>query len=216
MNQQLLTQIKNKTIFQCLDTKDWDYLLSISTIKSFKKENILFYQGDFSQNLHILIEGSVKIYKHNPKGHEVVLKEIVDTSLIAQLANLEEIAFPSNCMAIEDSSVLLVDYAKFKTYFLNDPKFLLIFIKSLTKRVLELETLLSTHLTLDAKAKVAKFIYENEALFNLKSNIEIAKILNITPETLSRNIKKLKGEEIIDSHNGMIEITDSKRLRRLF
>lgn len=216
MNQQLLKKLKNKTIFQRLDTQDWEYLLSISTMKSFKKDNILFYQGDDSYSLHILIEGGVKIYKHNPKGHEVVLKEIKETSLIAQLANLEEIAFPSNCMTTQDSSLLLVDYTKFKAYFLNDPKFLLIFIKSLTKRVLELESLLSTHLTLDAKAKVAKFIYENQESFNSKSNVEIAKILNITPETLSRNIKKLKEEKILLSSNGTIEIIDQVKIQKCF
>ncbi|MBN2824458.1 MAG: Crp/Fnr family transcriptional regulator [Campylobacterales bacterium] len=212
----LLTQLKTKTIFQRLEPDDWEYLLSISTMKRFQKDNILFYQGDASTYLHILITGAVKIYKHNPKGHEVVLKEIVDTSLIAQLANLEEIAFPSNCMATEDSSVLLVDYTKFKSYFLNDSKFLLIFIKSLTKRVLELESLLSTHLTLDAKAKVAKFIYENETLFNQKSNVEIAKMLNITPETLSRNIKKLKEEQLLKSNNGRVEVMDREKIKTCF
>jgi len=216
MDKQLLNQLKNKTIFQRLDTQDWEYLLSIATFKTFKKDNIVFYQGDAPTYLHILIEGGVKIYKHNPKGHEVTLKSINETSLIAQLANLEEIAFPSNCMAMQESQILLVEYAKFKEYFLNDPKFLLIFIKSLTKRVLELESILSTHLTLDAKAKIAKFIYENEAIFNAKSNIEIAKILNITPETLSRNIKKLKEEQSISSHNGSIKILNPQKIRDYF
>jgi len=216
MDQQLLKELKNKTIFQRLEADDWEYLLSISTIKTFKKDNILFYQGDDSTHLHILIEGAVKIYKHNPKGHEVVLKEIVDTSLIAQLANLEEIAFPSSCMAMEDSQILLVDYSKFKTYFLSDPTFLLIFIKSLTKRIIELENFISTHITLDAKAKVAKFIYENEMIFNQKSNVEIAKMLNITPETLSRNIKKLKQESLVDGESGLLTVVDRQRLKALF
>ncbi len=216
MDRLLLNQLKNKTIFRTLNQEDWGYLLSISTLKTFQKNNILFYQGDASTYLHILIEGAVKIYKHNPKGHEVILKEIEQTSFIAQLANLEEIAFPSNCMATKESKILFVDYAKFKSYFLHDPKFLLIFIKSLTQRVLELENLLSTHLTLDAKAKVAKFIYENQDLVNQKSNIEIAKLLNITPETLSRNIKKLRTDGIIQTQEGQLTILQPKTLQLCF
>ncbi len=216
MDRVLLNRLKNKRIFRTLSEEDWEYLLSISTLKTFQKNNILFYQGDASSHLHILIEGAVKIYKHNPKGHELILKEIEQTSLIAQLANLEEIAFPSNCMAMKESKILLVDYGKFKRYFLHDPNFLLIFVKSLTQRVLELENLLSTHLTLDAKAKVAKFIYENQERLNQKSNVEIAKILNITPETLSRNIKKLRTEGIIQTQEGKLTILQPNTLRQCF
>jgi len=95
MDRLLLERLKNKRIFHTLSEEDWEYLFSISTLKTFQKNNILFYQGDVSSYLHILIEGAVKIYKHNSKGHEVILKEIEQISLIAQLANLEEIAFPS-------------------------------------------------------------------------------------------------------------------------
>ncbi len=216
MDRLLLERLKNKRIFHTLSEEDWEYLFSISTLKTFQKNNILFYQGDVSSYLHILIEGAVKIYKHNSKGHEVILKEIEQISLIAQLANLEEIAFPSNCMAMQDSKILLVDYGKFKSYFLHDPNFLLIFVKSLTQRILELEYLLSAHLTLDAKAKVAKFIYENQERLNQKSNVEIAKILNITPETLSRNIKKLRNEGIIQTQEGQLMILKPKALRQCF
>lgn len=216
MESLLLEQLKHKTIFQHLEPHDWNHLLSISTVHLFPKNAIVFYQGDASNYLHILLDGKVQIYKHNANGHEVILKEFSSPSLVAQLANLEEIAFPSNCMATQESQILLTDYAKFKAYFLNNPKFLLIFIKSLTTRVLELENLLSNHLTLDAKAKVAKFIYQNEKLFNLKSNIEIAKMLNITPETLSRTIKKLRQEGAIDTQNAQLSIVSHDMLKRYF
>ncbi len=200
-----------------MNSEDWEYLLSIATVRTYQKENIVFYQGDEPVFLHILIEGAVKICKYNTNGNEIILREISQTSMIAQLANLEEIAFPSSCMAMRESRILLVDYARFKARFFTDPQFMLLFIKSLTQRVVELESLLSTHLTLDAKAKIAKFIYENGELINQKSKNEISKILNITPETFSRNLKKLKEEKIIQSDpHGNIHIVDRAKLEECF
>ena len=46
---------------------------------------------------------------------------------------------------------------------------------------------------------------------NLKQ-VKIAQILNITPETLSRKIAKLKRENIIQNEKGYIKILDYKRL----
>lgn len=216
MDKDILYKLKENTIFKDLEISDLEHLLSISIIKNFYKNNIIFYQGDMPLYLHILIEGKIKIYKNNSKGDEVILKFINETELIAQLANIEEIPFPSNCMAIKNSKVLLVNYTKFKSQFLKDPKFLFIFVKSLIKKVLELEDILSTHLTLDTKAKVAKFIYENEKTFNNKTNIEISKILNIAPETLSRTIKKFKDEGVIENKRCSLKIINFEKLKEYF
>jgi len=37
-------------------------------IKQFAKDSIVFYEGDESRYLHILLEGSIKLYKTTPKG----------------------------------------------------------------------------------------------------------------------------------------------------
>ena len=51
---------------------------------------------------------------------------------------------------------------------------------------------------LTADAKVAKFILENEDLFKKLKNTQVASILNLTPETLSRTLSKFKSSGIID------------------
>jgi len=79
----------------------------------------------------------------------------------------------------------------------------------LIQKIKNLEQVISTHLVLDARDRIAKFIYDNpEDFFKIK-NIEIAKILNVTPETLSRILRKFKNENIIDMKSKSV---DRKRL----
>jgi CRP/FNR family transcriptional regulator len=54
--------------------------------------------------------------------------------------------------------------------------------------------------------------YENENHVNELTHRKIAAILNITPETLSRNLATLKKEAIITVNHRKIEILDKGRL----
>jgi len=64
---------------------------------------------------------------------------------------------------------------------------------------------------------VAKFIYENEELFNQLKNTQIASLLNITPETLSRSLAKLKKDEIIKiDEKQNLTILEYEELEKLF
>ena len=212
----IIEKLKETTIFEKLNKIQLDYLISISHIKTLKKDNILFYKGDSSNYMYLLLEGSVDIYKHNIRGNEVILKKVDNISLIAELANLEELPYPSNCIAKEESKILVVDYKKFKDYFLTNPEFLFLFVKSLTQKLIKLEQILTRHIALNANAKVAKYIYENEQKFNEYSKVNIAKILNITPETLSRIIKKFKNEGVLLLHDGKLTINSFIKIREYF
>ena len=66
------------------------------------------------------------------------------------------------------------------------------------KKIKNLERVISSDLVLDAKQRVAKYIYDNPTDFFIQKNTQIAEILNITPETLSRILKAFKELNIVD------------------
>ena len=212
----MIEKLKQTPIFENLTIEEYDKLSSISTIKNYQKDNIIFYRGDKPKYLYLLLDGSVKIYTHNNKGNEVILKMLDETSLIAELASLEDINYPANCMAQKDSTLLAIKFDKFKEIFLNDAKFLLMFIKSLTKKIMYLESVIESNVKLDAKAKITKYIYENEEEFIKTSNAKIARGLNITPETFSRIIKKFKDEGILVNESNKFSITNKDSLKAYF
>ncbi|WP_294878057.1 helix-turn-helix domain-containing protein, partial [Sulfurimonas sp. RIFOXYB12_FULL_35_9] len=64
--------------------------------------------------------------------------------------------------------------------------------------------IISTNLVLDSKERVAKYIYDHTDDFFETKNIEIAEILGVSPETLSRILKFFKDNEIINVKNRYI------------
>ncbi|RBQ25891.1 Crp/Fnr family transcriptional regulator [Arcobacter sp. CECT 9188] len=206
---------KDYAFFNFLEQKDLLRLKEISFKKSYKKGEILFYKGDESKYLHLLIRGIAKLYTHDFKDNEVVIHNLVGPALIAEIVNYEEINFIANCSFETDSEVLLIDYQKFKEEFLLKPEIAMFFIKSLTKKIKYLESFINYNITLNSIEKIAKFLFENEKLLPSLKQVKIAQILNITPETFSRQLAKLKKDNIIENDKGTIKILDYERLQKI-
>ncbi|MGB5920256.1 Crp/Fnr family transcriptional regulator [Arcobacter sp.] len=202
--------------FDSLDEKEKKELGKISRKKSYKKDEILFYKGDEAKYLYLLVSGIVKVYKHDYKDNEVIIHNLRAPTFIAEIANYEEIPYPANCSFEVDSEVYVIEYNKFKENFLYKPEISMMLIKSLTKKIKALENFINFNITADSNIKITQFLYENEDILSSLRQVKIASILNITPETLSRKISKLKKDKIIENNKGHIKILDHKKLKELF
>jgi len=191
-------KLQNISLFANIDDDTLNKIYDITTSVKFDKNSIIFYEGDSSKYLYCLLTGIVKLYKVSSTNKEIILKYFYSNELIAEVANFDSIPYPATSVAYTDVELIKIDFIKFKDLVYNNPELSFQIQSSLIKKIKNLEQVISTHLVLDAKDRIAKFIYENsEEFFNIK-NIEIAKILNVTPETLSRILRTFKNENIID------------------
>jgi len=199
--------------FNFLKEEEKTRLKEISIKKIFNKDEILFYKGDEPKYLHLLLKGIAKLYTYDHKDNEVVIHNLMAPSLIAEIVNYEDLRFPANCTFETNAEVLLIDYEKFKQEFLLKPEISMYFIKSLTKKIKALESFINYNVSSNSIEKIAKFLYDNESiLINLKQ-VKIAQLLNITPETFSRKLAKLKKEKIIQNDKGFIKILNHEKLK---
>lgn len=191
----------------------------IKTIENFtttlklSKGNIVFYEGDDSNHLIILRKGIVKLYKTSSNNKEIILKYFHDNELIGEVANFEEIPYPATAEAYGEVVILKIDFKKLKEVIFTNPELSFKIQLSLIKKIKNLENIVSNHLVLDSKERVAKYICEHEETFFSTKNILIAEILNITPETLSRILRTFKNEGCIDAENKTI---NKSKLERFF
>lgn len=203
----------NIELFQALNQDETDRLYKISSLKEYKKGNIVFYEGDQPKKLKLLVDGIVKVYKVDAKGNEVILHFFQPQTLIAETAHMQKINYPATAICETDCKLLEIDYALFEKDFLRNPDISFKIIQSLSKKVKALQNVITTNLTMNTFSRVCKFIYDNENHINELSHRKIAAILNITPETLSRNLAILKKEGVIVVNRRKIQIMDKKRLR---
>ena len=191
-------QLQNIVLFKDVDEETIQNIESFTTIQKVSKDNIIFYEGDESKHLYLLVKGVIKLYKTSSSHKEIVLKYFHDNELIGEVANFEDIPYPATAKAYSNIEILKIDFIKLKAIIVQNPNLSFNIQTSLIKKIKNLENIISTNLVLDSKERVAKYIYNYADTFFITKNIEIAEILGVSPETLSRILKFFKDHDIID------------------
>ena len=203
-------------LFEGLDDQAFERLEKIAKKNSYRKGSILFYEKDTPDSLHILTEGIIKIYKSGPKGNEVVIRRLQAPTLIAEMAVLEQIPYPASASFETDGSVVSIDFDRFKREFMDDPRIAFAFVRSLSRKIRNLEEVIELNMLLDTTARLAKYLYEHEEVLGTLKNYQIAESLHMTPETLSRTLKKLSVLGLLEKSADGYLLTNREGLRVLF
>lgn len=197
---------KNIDLFNALEDEELEQIIKIATVKTLQKDNVLFYEGSDSKHFYFLLDGHLKLYKIGAKSQEIVLHHFSRPTLFAEMATFENATFPATALALKnDTKVALIDKESFIDILKRDTELSFHIIKSLTKKIKNLETSIKRNLIFDATAKVCSLLKENPQTFSNYKQIEVANILNMAPETLSRTLSKLKKLEILDENNNLID-----------
>ena len=214
----LSQSIKSLDFFENLSDNQIDILSNFSFISKYEKDSILFYETDLKTNLLFLVSGLIKIYKYDKFDNEIFLYHIYSNSLISELSNINtnEIFCFSNASFIEDSVVLSIDFLKLQEHFLNNNLLVKELMSSLLKKTNQLQSLVNRELVFDATAKVAYMLVSDLKMFNNLKRQDVSFMLHIQPETLSRVLKKLSRDNIIEIENQQVIIKDEIALNSIF
>jgi len=206
-----MVEIHDIPMFSDLDQKFHKELKDNIYVKKFTKDSIVFYEGDESDYLYILLEGTIQLYKTSPKGSHIQIRRMKAPNVIGEYACFEKEPFPATCEFLTDGVMGLLHFDKVYKY-LDNKEFSLGLIKSLTSKVMMLSALVHKETILSSEAKVADLMLEKISTFNRLRNNEIASILNLTPETFSRVITKFKKESIVKVEKGELKILNEEAL----
>lgn len=214
----LIESIKNIDFFKNLSTQELELLSSFSSISKHNKDSILYYESEVKNTILFLVEGLIKVYKFDKFDNEIFLYHIYENSMISELSSLSssEIYCFSNASFISDSSILSINYDKLQEHFLSKNILIKELMEALLKKTHQLQCIVNRELVFDATAKVAFMLFEDLKMFNSLKRQEVSFMLHIQPETLSRVLKKLSREEIIEISNSEITIIDEESLCSIF
>ena len=207
-------ELKDIPLFSGLSDEHLQELQHHIQVRHYTKDSIVFYEGDESDYLHILLDGTARLYKTTPKGTQVHMHNFEAPEIIAIFAAFEKIPFPATCEFLTEGSIGLLPLQKFYSYLVN-VDFSLAIITALSRRMKVLSDVLHKETIFSSEAKIADLIYNNPSIFQRLKKNEIASILNITPETLSRTLTKLKREEIITIDANKVTVLNQNALKNI-
>lgn len=204
--------------FNSLTPEEYQKVSDISTLSSYSKNSILYYEDDTINRIYFLVSGLIKVYKLDKFDNEIFLYHIYKNNMISELMTIDSksIYCFSNAEFIEEGVVLSIDFEKFKKEFLQTNILTIKFIEEILAKTHQLQCIVNRELVFDATAKVAYMLSHDLPMFNKLKRQEVSFMLHIQPETLSRVIKRLQRNGIIEIENSDIKIIDADELQAVF
>ena len=186
-----MQELREVALFRTLDDAGFEALSRVAIRRRFRKDEVLFFEGDRPERLSVLVRGELKLYKSSEQYREVVLHRFSPVTLVAEMALLNRIPYPATARFETDGEVLQIDYAAFEKLFLDDPRYARLMILSLTEKIRALEAVIERNMIMSAEERLLDFIARTPERFGSVPQYEIARELNMAPETLSRTLRRL-------------------------
>jgi CRP/FNR family transcriptional regulator len=193
-NKSTIKILSEMNMFISLNEQELELLASISYISEYKEGANLFFKGDVSTSLMLLIDGIVSIFKHDNKGNEIVIGYFTRYKFLAEAATLRHTELPSSATFKSDGAILKIDLAKFEELFMSNPQISHAMIQSLLQKIELLQQNIHFNIASNSSEKILFFYKQNPKLSLDLKQYEVASILGMVPETFSRNVKRLLNE----------------------
>lgn len=201
-------------MFSHLTPQQRQAIEDISILRHYTQGEIIFYQGDQSDYFHLIVSGEVSVFK-TIDDEQLEIHRLRSPSMIAELAAFRGIPFPGSAEARSECDILKISRDPFISLLKNNEGLSIALISSLSQKVAFLQRSIEQLMAPDALSKIARLMIDRPEIFKTMKGIDIAKIANVTPETLSRTLTRLKKEKIIDyKARHIFEILDLSKLKQ--
>jgi CRP-like cAMP-binding protein/CheY-like chemotaxis protein len=202
---------------QALNLKD---LCKEKKTKHFKKKADIFMEGDLPNNIYYIKSGSVKTYKTNLDGKELITNLYKANDFFGFESLLENIDQQDSAIALEDTELVIIPKHDFMTLLQSHRDVSNTFISLLCKKVAEKETQLLTLAYNSVRQRTAEALLKMYSHQNAKESLsvpreDLAKMVGTAPESVIRVLSDFKDEGLIEIESGKIKIISSPRLEQV-
>lgn len=92
-------------------------------LAEFERGDVLFWEGDPSEGLYILEEGSAKIFRLSPQGRQYIVRILQEGDTFAEVPTFDEGTSPVNVEALETCRVWVIEKSKLRILIGEHPEF---------------------------------------------------------------------------------------------
>jgi DNA-binding response OmpR family regulator/CRP-like cAMP-binding protein len=194
-------------------------------IKTYKKKENIYREGDYPRGMYYVNKGKIKIYKIHDFGKELITALLKDGDFFGYTSLLEEKDYTENAQVLEDAEITFIPREEFFNLVYNNQAVAKKFLHILTKSVAEQQG----HLLELAYSSVRKRVAEALLLLQKKykdggrqepfsmsvSREDLANIVGTATESLIRTLSDFKDEKLVEIKEGKIFLVNEKKLKEL-
>lgn len=211
--------LKNCPWFSALGRDALVALGEIAAEKSYAAGRLIFSEGDDARALYIVASGDVDLVKLSRGGREQLVRKVGAHEMFAEAAMFAGDTYPATAIARTPSRLIVITKAGFLKLVRIHPEIATAIIGAMARLLRHLNAKLGAATLQSADKRFASLVerkHRETGRMEIRLDMpkrELARILGVTPETLSRTIARFRDQGIIAVRKRLLFIKDIKRLR---
>ncbi len=205
------------SILSLLDDEEKKQLFATSQSVHYSTGDSLFNKDDTAQSMYLVVKGKVSLFRLMPNGDEKLFKVFLAGELIAEMAMfMTPRVYPMSARVDQETQLLAFHYTDVLSVFTKSPDISTKVMGYMSNRIHHLMDTVNILTQVNANQRLVMRLAE---IYRLQLKQEgkvflpvtkklLATQLGMTPETLSRAIKKLKSDGFIVESGNQITLID--------
>jgi len=196
-------------------------IISERKTRQFKKNQVIYYEGDRGNGLYLMLTGRVKTVKLAEDGRELMTGIFTSDNYLGIQALLANEPYSDTATALEDTSVCLIPKDSLEKLLNLYPDVAKEFIKLLSNDIREKEEQLLQLAYNSVRKRLADSILRlnkqpghDEDGFKITRE-DLAAMAGMATETVSRTLSDFKDEGLIEKKGSTIRLLDLTRLTKM-
>ncbi len=222
--QEKLEALQKTVLFSQLAETALKSLARFAAEKRLQRGEILFTAGEPSIGMFVIVSGSLRAFRQTPEGREQTIHVERAGATLAEVPVFDEGPYPSTAQAEENSIVLLLPKPEMRRFLAENPQAALSALALLARRLRHVSGLAERLSLQDVAQRLAAMLIEeavrqtgnfkNGTAFSLPlPHQSIAARLGSVREVITRQLRKLADEELIDIRGHRIVVLNAGALQ---
>jgi CRP/FNR family transcriptional regulator len=216
-------QIAAIPLFEGLPREQLKALAGICLLRTYRKGQLVFAEGDEGTGFYIVQSGRVRIFKLSPEsGKEQILHMLGPGETFGEVAVFTGMGFPAFAEAQASSVLIFFPRVAFVALIRRDPSLALNMLAVLSRRLQKFARLIEDLSLKETPARLAAHLLylggkrpdADEISLDLPKG-QIAALLGTIPETLSRIMARMGRQGLIRLRGSRISILDRAGLQAI-
>lgn len=176
----------------------------------YQRGDVLFWEGDPCEGLHIVEQGSAKIFKLSPQGRQYIVRILQEGDTFAEVPAFDEGSNPVNVEALETCRVWVINSQKLQELVMAHPAFAQKVLANFGKMLRGMVKMVSEMAFYQVTHRLARLIAElpQEKSAPHWTQEQLAARLGTVREVVARSMKELERSGAIKVEDRRIHIAD--------
>ena len=212
-------------VWRVLTDKERDILRNNSYVQRFKRNELIYCEGDEPKEMMCLLRGKVKIYKDGVGGRSQIIRMIKPIQYFGYRANFAQENYLTNASAFEASLVCMIPMTVVRELIMGNPQLATFFIRQLSVDlgIADERTVNLTQKHIRGRlAESLLFLKDSYGLEEDGATLSIylaredlANLSNMTTSNAIRTLSTFVAEHIIAIDGRKIKLIDEEKLRKI-